>query len=85
MKRVTCRQMGGLCDKVLAADSYDGIMKVGMEHLEKAHPEMAADIKGLSKDDPKMLKWEREFRKTWDSLPEVKRAQVVEEETSEEM
>jgi predicted small metal-binding protein len=71
MKTITCKMMGGMCDAPLSANSYDEMMTVGMEHLEKAHPEMAADVKAMPKDDPKMLAWEVDFKKTWAETAEV--------------
>ena len=55
MKKITCREMGGMCDAPLMADSYDGIIKVGMEHLKVAHPEMAESIESMPKDAPMMV------------------------------
>ncbi len=63
--------MGGMCDEPLQAESYDEIMKVGWEHVEKAHPEMAQNIKSMPKDHPQMVEWEKNFRETWESTPEM--------------
>jgi predicted small metal-binding protein len=71
MKTITCRAMGGMCDTPLIADNYDEMMKVGMDHVKKAHPEMAADIEKMPKDDPMMVKWEKDFRKTWANTPDM--------------
>lgn len=71
MKTITCRQMGGMCDVPLSANSYDEMMMVGMQHLDQAHPEMSADIKKMPKDDPKMLEWEVGFKKTWADTPDM--------------
>ena len=62
--------MGGMCDEPLSAGSYDEMMKVGWEHLEKAHPQMVKDIQAMPKDDPKMVEWETGFRKTFEETPE---------------
>ncbi len=62
--------MGGPCDAPLSANSYSEMMKVGMDHVKKANPEMAADIEAMAKDDPKMVKWEKDFKKTWGTTPE---------------
>lgn len=71
MKKITCRGMGGMCDEPLMADSYEGIIKVGMEHLKVAHPEMAKNIESMPKDAPAMIEWEEEFKKTWAETPEM--------------
>ncbi len=64
--------MGGMCDEPITAADYNGFMKLGMEHLEKAHPEMAASIKAAPKDDPMMAQWDKDFRKTLEETPENK-------------
>ena len=70
MKTITCRAMGGMCDAPLSSDSYDGIMKVGMDHLRTAHPEMITSIEAMSKDNPIMIEWEKNFKKTWADTPD---------------
>jgi hypothetical protein len=70
MKTITCRQMGGMCDEPLSGNSYDDIMKVGWDHVIAAHPQMAKDIEAMPKDDPMMIKWDQDFRKTWADAPE---------------
>lgn len=67
---MTCKQMGGPCDAPMSAASEDEMMKVGMEHLETAHPEMAADVKAAPKDDPKMVEWSEKFKKDWEETPD---------------
>lgn len=69
MKTLTCRQMGGMCDEKLTAETYEGILDVGMKHVELAHPEMAENIKKMPKDDSMMVAWEKNFIKTWEETP----------------
>ena len=69
MKTLTCKQMGGPCDAKLSAETPNEMMNVGMAHMEQAHPEMAADIKKMPKDDPAMTKWSQDFQKTWAEAP----------------
>ena len=70
MKKMTCAQLGGMCDMELTANTSDEMMGVGMKHLEAAHPEMAADIKAMPKDDPKMVAWGEKFMKDWAATPD---------------
>ena len=72
MKTITCRQMGGMCDEPISGNTPEEIMSVGMAHVEKAHPDMAASIKAMPKDDPKMVEWGVQFQKTWDETPDNK-------------
>ena len=63
--------MGGPCDAAMSANSYDEMMVVGMEHLKSAHPDMAATVESTPKDDPMMVKWEEDFKKTWAETPDA--------------
>ena len=67
---MTCRQMGGMCDEVMSAGSAEEMISKGMAHLEVAHPEMAATIKTMPKDDPMMVAWSEKFNKDWEAAPE---------------
>lgn len=71
MKTITCRAMGGMCDEKLTADTYEGMMEVGMAHAQAMHPEMAENIKKMPKDDPLMVAWEKDFMKTWEETPNI--------------
>ncbi|MGE5392318.1 MAG: hypothetical protein ACM3NH_01050 [Candidatus Saccharibacteria bacterium] len=71
MKQATCPQMGGpeTCRAVITGNTPEEMVDNGMNHVKQAHPEMAADIKKLSKDEAD--KWMTDFRKTFDALPSV--------------
>lgn len=71
MKTLTCREMGGMCDTAITADSKGEMLVKGMEHIEEAHPEMAVDIKKMSPTDPLMLEWQEKFDATYDAAPEM--------------
>lgn len=71
MKKMTCSQMGGECDAVIMGSTPDEVMKAGMMHLEQAHPDMAARVKGMPKDDPQMKEWNDKFMKDWEAAPEA--------------
>ena len=62
---MTCGQMGGMCDAKITGSTPEEMMGNGMKHLEQAHPQMAADIKAMPKDDPKMKEWSEKFMKDW--------------------
>ncbi|MFA6601580.1 MAG: DUF1059 domain-containing protein [Candidatus Paceibacterota bacterium] len=64
---MTCAQMGGLCDAEITASTPDEMMEKGMKHLEEKHPEMAADVKAMPEDDPKMVAWNEKFMKDWEA------------------
>jgi predicted small metal-binding protein len=70
MKAMTCAQMGGMCDEKMSASTPDEMMGKGMQHLEAAHPEMAASVKAMAETDPLMVEWNEKFAKTWEETPE---------------
>lgn len=63
--------MGGMCETAMSAGTQEEMMNKGMAHLEEAHPEMAATIKAMPKDDPKMVEWSEKFVKDWEATPET--------------
>jgi len=63
--------MGGMCDEPISGNTADELMGAGMMHLEAVHPEMAATVKAMPKDDPAMVKWSEDFMKTWEAAPEM--------------
>ena len=71
MKMMTCAQMGGMCDVEIKGATADEIMMNGMRHLEETHPEMAASVKAMPKDDPKMVEWNEKFKTDFANAPEV--------------
>ncbi len=72
MKTLTCREMGGMCDEKISGSTPDEMIANGMKHAEQAHPEMAASIKSMAKDDAKMIEWNETFKATWEKAPEEK-------------
>lgn len=70
MKTMTCKQMGGPCEEKIQGATMEEMMNNGMSHMEQAHPEMAADIKAMPKDDPKMVEWNAKFTEDFVSTPD---------------
>jgi hypothetical protein len=62
--------MGGMCDEAITAETPEEMLSKGMAHLETAHPEMAASIKAMPKDDPAMLAWSEKFMADWAATPD---------------
>jgi hypothetical protein len=71
MKQMTCPAAGGPapCSGVLSGNTAEEMVANGMKHVTEAHPEMAADIKKMSKEDT--AKWFAEFQSKFDALPEL--------------
>lgn len=71
MKKMTCSQMGGECDKEITGATADEMMTNGMKHLKEAHPKMAADVEAALPTDPIMVEWNEKFQKDFADAPEV--------------
>ena len=75
MKTMTCRQLGGACDKEFYADKFEEIAKMskqhGMEMFQKGdseHLKAMDKMKELIKDPAAMQKWIDDKKKEFDSL-----------------
>ncbi len=71
MKEMTCAQMGGECEEKITAATPEEMMNKGMAHLEAAHPEMAANVKAMSPEDPAMVAWSEKFKADYAAAPEA--------------
>ena len=71
MKTMTCREMGGMCDKEIRGSSMEEMMSNGMKHLEEDHKEMAASVKAMPMTDPLMVEWSKKFKESYDAAPEA--------------
>jgi hypothetical protein len=77
MKTMTCKQLGGACEKVFHANTFEEMAEMskqhGMEMFQKADP---AHLKAMNEmqelmKSPKMTKeWFENKRKEFDALPE---------------
>ena len=67
MKTMTCKELGGPCDAVLAANSWEEMVKKMTEHLRKEHPAAARDMQRLNQEDPG--RWGREMKPRWEAKP----------------
>ena len=70
MKTMTCAKLGGMCEAPISAATEEEMMMNGMKHLEEAHPEMAASVKAMPAEDPKMVAWVQKFKEDYASTPE---------------
>jgi len=80
MKSMTCKELGGACDHVFSANTFEEIQEIskqhGMEMFQKqdqlhmaAMQEMRAII--VSADSDAMKNWMDEKRKAFDALPNL--------------
>jgi hypothetical protein len=77
MKTMTCKQLGGACDKEFHANSFEEMAglskKHGMEMLQKgdqAHLNAMNEMKELMKTHNAMKDWFENKRKEFEALPE---------------
>ena len=75
MKTMTCRQLGGACDKEFYADSFEEIARLskvhGMEMFQKGdedHLKAMEKMKVLMQTSEAMKEWFEARRKEFDAL-----------------
>ena len=78
MKTMTCRQLGGPCDLVHAAENADLVIQAQDQHLKDAeragdatHQQARDDMKGRWRRPKKSLDWYFGVKRTFAELPEV--------------
>ena len=69
MKTMTCRDLGGTCDKKLSANTWDEMVKTMTRHVLQEHPEVAKQMEKMHNEDP--TKWGKEMKPKWDAAPET--------------
>ena len=77
MKTMTCRQLGGPCDFELRGDTADEVINLQDQHLkdmvaggDDTHGSALADMKGRWKRPLSGMKWYKNTKKEFASLPE---------------
>ena len=77
MKTMTCKQLGGSCDKEFHANSFEEMAELsklhGMEMFQKGdenHLKAMNDMQNLMKSPEAMQKWFDNKRIEFDSLPD---------------
>ncbi len=78
MKKMTCRDLGGACDKVFKAETFEEISKKckehGMEMYQRgdtAHIEAMTSMSESMSDPDSMQQWLEEKSQEFDAAPEV--------------
>jgi predicted small metal-binding protein len=77
MKAMTCKQLGGACDKVIHANSFEEIVEMskkhGMEMFQQGdeeHLKAMNEMQDLMKNPDAMKEWFETKRKEFDVLLE---------------
>lgn len=78
MKAMTCIQLGGACDEVFHADTFEQMAKMSKKHgiemyqkQDKAHLEAMGKMRALMKEPGEMEKWFESKRKEFEALPDI--------------
>ena len=72
MKTMTCKQLGGTCDRKLTANSWDDMVKIMTQHVMDEHPDVAKKMEAMHTKDPSQ--WSRTTKPKWDAAAEQRSA-----------
>jgi len=77
MKKMTCKQLGGACDKEFRANSFDEIAGMSKQHAmemfkkkDAAHLQAMNEMQELMKNPEAMKQWFENKKKEFEALPE---------------
>lgn len=73
MKTMTCKQLGGPCDRAFHAHTADEAIKAQDKHLKEVgdelHKDALADMKGRWRHPMKAMGWYTQAKKDFAALP----------------
>ena len=77
MKTMTCKQLGGACDKKFQAKSFEEIAEMSKKHSsemfqngDEDHLKSLNEMKDLMQEPEAMKEWFENKKKEFESLPE---------------
>ena len=77
MKTMSCKQLGGACNKEFHAETFDEMAELSKQHgmemcqiQDAAHLEAMQKMQELMKNSDEMKKWFESKRQEFDDLPE---------------
>ena len=77
MKIMSCKELGGACDKEFHANSFDEIAEIGKQHgmemfqkKDEVHLKAMSEMQQLMQTPKAMTEWFDRKRKEFDALPE---------------
>lgn len=78
MKKMTCRQLGGACDEVFYARTFEEMANLSKQHGQamykkgdKPHINVMAEMQKLMASPADMQKWMERMRIAFDKLPNL--------------
>ena len=79
MKKMTCKQLGGACDKEFRAKTFEEMAETSKKHAhemykkgDEKHIKVMKEMMELMNDPGAMKKWMKNKQKEFDALPESK-------------
>ncbi|AOU97622.1 DUF1059 domain-containing protein [Acidihalobacter yilgarnensis] len=80
MKTMTCRQLGGACDQVFRAASFEEVAALSKRHgmemfrrHDEAHLKAMQQMRALLQQPEAMGRWLEDMKKAFEALPEDSR------------
>lgn len=77
MKSMTCKQLGGACEKEFHAETFEELVRLSKKHgiemfqkRDKAHMNAMKAMQELMQSPEQMEAWIEEKRKEFEALPE---------------
>ena len=77
MKKMTCKQLGGACDKIFEANTFDEMAEQSKQHGmemykagDEAHLKAMNEMRALMQSPDAMKEWMNDKRKEFDALPD---------------
>ncbi|MBJ7536260.1 DUF1059 domain-containing protein [Marinomonas transparens] len=77
MKTMTCKQLGGACDKAFHANSFEEIANQSKQHgmamfqaKDEAHLQAMSDMQALMQKPETMAEWLERKKQEFEALPE---------------
>lgn len=77
MKTMTCKELGGACDKVFQANTFEEMVQLSKEHgmemfqqQDVGHLKVMGEIQELMKNPEEMQKWFENKKQEFDTLAE---------------
>ncbi len=78
MKSMTCKQLGGACDKIFQAETFEEIAQLSKQHgtemfktQDAAHMEAMGKMQELMKTPDAMQKWFMDKKAEFEALPNL--------------
>ena len=67
MKTMLCKDLGGVCDEKLKAESWNEMVEKITKHVIENHPDTSKDMEIMHNEEPE--KWGKEMKPKWEAIP----------------